>query len=98
MKRQVKILTVTLEIETDCDDMDALEAAVCSNLADLPIDYDCEEDEVNGDGLRRMVVGGRIAIAYTENCRIDAGISEGYEPPATGTERTVIGGRTFVHG
>lgn len=98
MKKKLKIMTVTLAIETDCEDMDALEAAVCSNLADLPIDYDCEEDDLESDGVTRVVVEGRIAIASTEHCKVDAGVSDGYQHPGAGAKSREFEGRTFAYG
>ncbi len=98
MKKQLKFLKVTLAIETDCEDMDALEAAVCSNLADLSIDYDCEEDDMEGDGVTRVVVDGRIAIASTENCKVDSGVTDAYQHPGVGTKSRQFEGRTFVYG
>ena len=98
MKKQVKFLTVTLAIETDSDDMDAIEAAVCSNLADMYIDYDCEEDAPEGEGIVRVVVEGRVAIANTERCRVDAGVSEEYQHPGLGKFTRHLEGRTFVYG
>lgn len=98
MKKQVKFLTVTLAIETDSDDMDAIEAAVCSNLADMSIDYDCEEDAPEGDEIVRVVVEGRIAVANTEHCRVDAGVNEEYQHPGLGKFTHHLGGRTFVYG
>jgi len=98
MKKQVKFLTVTLAIETDSEDMDAIEAAVCSNLADLSIDYDCEEDDLDSDGVRRVVVEGRIAIASTEHCKVDSGVSSEFQHPGAGAKSREFEGRTFVYG
>jgi len=98
MKKQVKFLTVTLAIETDSEDMDAIEAAVCSNLADMSIDYDCEEDAPEGDEIVRVVVEGRIAIASTEHCKVDSGVSNDYQHPGVGSKSRHLEGRTFVYG
>lgn len=98
MKKQVKFLTVTLAIETDCDDMDAIEAAVCSSLADMSIDYDCEEDAPDGEGTVRVVVEGRVAIAKTDQCRVDAGVSAEYAHPDAHKGVMQIGGTQFVCG
>lgn len=98
MKKQLKIMTVTLAIETGCEDMDAIEAAVCSNLADLSIDYDCEDDDMEGDGVIRVVVEGRIAIASTEHCKVDSGVSSEFQHPGAGAKSREFEGRTFVYG
>lgn len=98
MKKQVKFLTITLAIETESEDMDEIEAAVCSALADMPIDYDCEEDMPDSDEMVRVVVEGRIAIANTERCRVDAGVSNDYQHPGLGKFTRHLGGRTFVYG
>ena len=78
--------------------MDAIEAAVCSNLADMSINYDCKENAPEGDEIVRVVVEGRIAVANTERCRVDAGVSEEYQHPGLGKFTHHLGGRTFVYG
>ena len=97
-KKQLKILTVTLAIETESEDMDAIEAAVCSNLADLSIDYDCEDDDLESDGVIRVVVEGRIAIASTEHCKVDSGASSEFQHPGAGAKSREFEGRTFLYG
>ena len=96
-KKPTTRLTVTVDIETDCTNLDDVEAALCSALADLDIGYDCEGDDESGE-IVRTVVDGRIAIAYTEHCRVDSGVTAEYQHPGVGTKRREYEGRTFVYG
>ena len=92
-KKETIRITVTVDIETDCENRDDIEAALCSALADLCIDYDCEDEDEN-----RTVVEGRIAIAATERCRVDSGVTKDFKHPGVGTKSREYEGRTFVYG
>ena len=96
-KKATTRLTVTVDIETDCTNLDDVESALCSALADLDISYDCEGDDENGE-IVRTVVDGRIAIAYTERCRVDSGVTAEYQHPGLGEFTRHLEGRTFVYG
>lgn len=96
-KKATTRLTVTVDIETDCTNLDDIEAALCSALADLDISYDCEEEDPETDELTRVVVEGRIAIAATERCRVDSGVNADYQHPGIGNKSREVGDRTFVY-
>jgi len=98
--RTLKMVTVTLAVETDSDSMDDIEAAICSELAGAEIEYDCTESLPDGEDGERTHVEARIAIAKTKDCRVDAGVSKGYAHPDKGTAKNTasIGGRQIFFG
>ncbi len=97
-QRMVKTVTVTLTIETECDDLELIERAICSELSGLECDYDCVEGLPDGTDGEREECYVRIAVAETPTSRFDAGTSSEYQRFASGKETTVIGSTTFEHG